>query len=196
MPEQELFYSPDSLLARFFSAEENTCNLLLVTGESGSGKTTWCRALIERARARGISPSGLISPAVFEAGKKVAIELIDISHDTRMVLAIRPDHYPTPEFQPKGSLNWLFNNQALAWGNNILQSLPQSDLLILDELGPLELLEHDGLINGLKLIDERRHRLACVVVRPSLLATAKGRWPWGHVVNISANRPVATKVKS
>ena len=50
---------------------------------------------------------------------------------------------------------------------------------------PLELLENDGLTNGLKRIDEHLYRLACVVVRPSLLATALERWPWGAVLDVS-----------
>lgn len=182
--EYEYFDSPDSLLASFFSKPEKSPTLLLVTGESGAGKTTWCRTLIERARTMGIHPCGLISPAIFEAGEKAAINLIDISSNSHKRMAIRQSS-PVRGFQSKGSLNWLFSNQALKWGNEILQKLTSSDLLIVDEFGPLELLENDGLTNGLKLIDEQRYRLACVVVRPSLLATALERWPWGVVLDVS-----------
>lgn len=182
--EYERCDSPDSLLVSFFSIPENPPKLLLVTGESGAGKTTWCKALIERARAIGIHPSGLISPAVFEVGEKIAIDLIDISSNVNKRMAIRQSA-PVIGFQSKGSLNWLFNDQVLKWGNDILQKLNRSDLLVVDELGPLELLENEGLTNGLKLIEEQSYRLACIVVRPSLLATALERWPWGAVLDIS-----------
>lgn len=193
VPEQKLFYSPDSLLARFFLEPDCPSRLILITGNSGAGKTAWCRALIERALAVGITPSGLLSPAVFESGEKIAIDLIDLPQNTRMRLAIRPDHQPAG-FHFKGSLNWMFNDQALAWGNEILQRLDKTDLLILDELGPLELLENDGLTKALKLVDDRQYCLACVVVRPSLLATALERWPWGEVLDISTH--ASRKIKA
>ena len=43
--------SPDSLLASFVSGKE-TGRLILVTGQSGSGKTRWCQALAEQAKAQ------------------------------------------------------------------------------------------------------------------------------------------------
>lgn len=195
VPEHELFYSPDSLLVSFFSEPECPSRLILVTGKSGAGKSTWCRTLVERALAVGITPSGLLSPAVFESGEKIAIDLIDLSQTTRKRMAIRPERQPAG-FHSKGSLNWMFNDQVLAWGNQVLQHLDKPDLLILDELGPLELLENDGLTVALKLVDDRQYRLACVVVRPSLLATALERWPWGTVLDISTFAPGKTEAAS
>ena len=187
--EYELFYSPDSLLASFFSKPDAQKLLVLITGESEAGKTTWCRALIDRALARDLNPSGLISPAVFDSGSKIAIDLIDIaSHERKRLAERRAADQPTRN--GKGTRNWLFNDLVLAWGNAVLLNLHLTDLLIIDELGPLELLENDGLTSGLKLIDERQYRLACVVIRPSLLATALDRWPWAKVLNVTRSAPV------
>ncbi len=85
------------------------------------------------------------------------------------------------------TLNWRFDDRVLAWGNELLDHLTSPELLILDELGPLELLENDGLTNGLKLVSERRYRLAAVVVRPSLLAIAQERWPEGTVLDLTGS---------
>ncbi len=188
--EHELFYSPDSLLASFFSQPDTPKLLVLITGESEAGKTTWCRALIDRALARGLQPRGLISPAVFDSVSKIAIDLVDIASRERKRLAERRPADQSPAVYARGTHNWLFNDPVLAWGNAVLLNLPPSDLLILDELGPLELLENDGLTSGLKLIDEGQYRLACVVIRPSLLATALERWPWAKVLNITRSAPV------
>ena len=192
MSEYELFYSPDSLLASFFSKPDTPKLLVLITGESEAGKTAWCRALIARARARGLNPRGLISPAVFDSENKIAIDLVDIASCERKRLAERRPA-DQPAVHGKRTHNWLFNDPVLAWGNAVILNLPPTDLLIIDELGPLELLESDGLISGLKLIDEGRYRLACVVVRPSLLATALERWPSAKVLNVTRNAPIGER---
>ncbi len=190
MSEQELFYSPDSLLASFFSQPDTPKLLVLITGVSEAGKTTWCRALIERALARGLRPRGLISPAVFDSGSKIAIDLVDITSGERKRLAERRPADQSPAVHGKRTHNWLFSDPVLAWGNAVLLNLPPTDLLIIDELGPLELLENDGLTSGLKLIAEGQYRLACVVVRPSLLAAALERWPWAKVLNVTRSAAV------
>ena len=188
MSEHELFDSPDSLLASCFSKTEAVSKLVILTGESGAGKTTFCQALIARAVAMNLCPCGVISPAIFESGNKVGIDLIDIaSGESKRLATRRMANQPAfPSAVPgRQTLNWLFHDSTLDWGNAMLDCIPCTDFLILDEIGPLELLESDGLTNGLKRIDEHRYRLACVVVRPSLLATALERWPWGIVWNVS-----------
>jgi nucleoside-triphosphatase THEP1 len=63
--------------------------------------------------------------------------------------------------------------------------LSPSDLVIIDELGPLEFLRGMGLQNGLKVVDERAHPVICVVVRPSLLLDARKRWSHGLVMDVT-----------
>jgi nucleoside-triphosphatase len=185
--EHGLFRSPDSLLASFFSQPNRSAALVLLTGVSGSGKTTWCTSLVEQARSRGLNPAGIISPAVFESGIKTGIDLLDIQSGERRLLATRKEPVRSPAAPIRSTLNWQFNEDTLAWGNHLLESLPQSDILIMDELGPLEFLENKGLVNGLKLIDQQQHNLACVSVRPNLQATAQERWPWATILQIEAH---------
>jgi nucleoside-triphosphatase len=185
--EHGLFRSPDSLLASFFSGQNRSTALVLLTGASGTGKTTWCTSLIKLARASGLNPAGIIAPAVFESGIKTGIDLLDIQSGERLRLATRrvPDRSPGAPI--RSTLYWRFNEDTLTWGNHLLESLPESDILILDELGPLEFLENQGLVNGLKLIDQQQHNLACVSMRPNLLATAQERWPWATILEIEAH---------
>lgn len=72
----------------------------------------------------------------------------------------------------------------LAWAEGFLSALPGGDLIILDELGPLEFEQNRGLVSGLGLIDSRRYRLSCAVIRPELVGAALSRWPWGEVVDL------------
>ena len=172
---QVFFDSPDSLLANFLSGNE-IGRLIIVTGPSGLGKTRWCLGLAERATALGIQADGLVSPAVFEDTKKVGIDLLNLSSGDRRHLAA---HRGESGIGPTTTY-WQFDEEALNWGNLILEQLGTSQLLILDELGPLELKRGAGLTKGIGLITGRHYRLACVVVRPSLLDDALELWPWGE----------------
>jgi nucleoside-triphosphatase THEP1 len=174
------------LLASIFSEEEKAPKLVLVTGDSGSGKTDWCLELIDKARQNGIRVSGLVSPPVLDAGQKVGIDLMDASTDERRRLAVFRQNAKQKSANEPGisTLNWTFDPGVLAWGNQLLDRLGASELLVLDELGPLELLENKGLTAGLKCIDAQHYKIACVVIRPSLLPTVLERWPWGKVLRV------------
>ena len=186
---QKPLHSPVSLLASFLSNREEYPELALVTGESGAGKTTWCLELVRQARLLGLAPVGLVSPAVFQAGVKVAIDLIEVETGEKRRLATKKENKTTTYGPGIGTLSWNFDPSVLAWANGILDRLAAASLLILDELGPLEILDHKGLTAGLRLIDQRHYQMACVVIRPRLLPAALERWPWGEALEISTGGP-------
>lgn len=144
---------------------------VIVTGAIGAGKTTWCAGLIAYARAQGWSVAGVSSPGVFADGQKIAIDLLDLATGQRRRLANRrstPDPAsPTP--------NWAFAPDVLAWGDALLRGIDRADLLVIDELGPLELQHDQGWVAALPLLHRQAYRLACVVVRPSLLTLMQVR---------------------
>ena len=166
--------------------------LLLLTGPTGSGKTSLCLQLAEQARAKGQAVGGLLSPPVFTGGRKAGIALVNLATGERCRLAsLRGPEASTSNVSgdevvsyPEIS-DWQFHLAALNWGNRILQNLTPCDVLILDELGPLEFQRGEGFQAAFRLITARQYGLACVVVRPDLISQAQGRWPWGRVVDIT-----------
>jgi nucleoside-triphosphatase len=157
--------------------------LFLLTGVSGAGKTTWCLQLAQEAAARGWKVGGLCSPALFEGGRKTGIELVDLHTFARRRLAVRK---PQP-VAGEPSLEWKFDEEVLAWGNSLLLR-GDNELLILDELGPLEFDHGIGFQNAFAVLDEAHYNLACVVVRPSLLLRAQDRWPAARLLDIGEAR--------
>jgi len=156
--------------------------LFLLTGASGAGKTTWCMELARAAITAGRRVGGFCSPAVFEDGRKTGIDLIDLSRMTRRRLAgLKAEPVPG-----EASRDWQFDEQTLAWGNSLLQTAAP-DLLILDELGPLEFEHGQGFQDAFNLLDSHSFRLACVVVRPSLLMKAQDRWPAARLLDLGAD---------
>ena len=177
-------HSPGKLLANV--SESSSSRLILLSGPSGCGKTSWCLQLVQLAGQHKLSAEGLVSPAVFQAGKKTAIDLMMLPHGPSHRLAIRRQE------EAKGVLTeeWHFDESQIAWGERHLASLRNPELLVIDELGPLEFLNGKGWQAAFPLIEQRAYRLAVVVIRPGLLSAAQGRWPWAETWHLA---PLATK---
>jgi len=157
---------------------------LLVTGERGAGKTLFCRALVEAARALPAPPevAGVLSPRVYEAGEQVAIDVEDLRSGRRRRLAsLRGADEPVLS---EATRLWRFDGDALAWGNDVLAAAVPCGLLVVDELGPLEFEEGRGWSAGLAAVDSGAFSAAVVVVRPRLLPGALRRWRAAEVIQV------------
>lgn len=141
----------------------------IISGERGSGKTTLCQAAVEQAQRAGLRVGGLLSPARLQGGERMGIDALDLYSGERRRLA-------SAQKQQADDLafgNWFFDRGALAWGNQVLAGLPACDVLILDELGPLEFLHASGWTAAFEVIRRSDYRMALVVVRPALLERAE-----------------------
>jgi nucleoside-triphosphatase THEP1 len=153
----------------------------IVTGEQGSGKTTFCQALIRQAQKVGWQIAGVLSPPVFKGDEKVGIDIVDLSTSQRKGLAnLREEGGDGPQ-----TIRWAFNGDVLAWGNDVLGNVPSCDLLIVDELGPLEFEREEGWLNGFCAVDTGEYKFAVIVVRPQLVEGALEKWPDARVIEIS-----------
>jgi nucleoside-triphosphatase len=167
--------------------------LFIITGDRGAGKTTFCRRFSELAQAAGWQTGGILSPAIFEAGQKTGIEAVDLRTGRRRLLAVqRQADSPLSPLQTK---QWSFEAEVMAWGNEILQTALPCDLLIVDELGPLEFERDAGWQAGLAALDSGHYRWAMVVIRPELLALARQRWPTGQIIQITPAIEVETAAR-
>jgi len=154
--------------------------IVLITGEIQSGKTKLCLDLLARAKERGIKVGGLISPAVFREGEKTGIDVLDLmTGEQKRLAGVNPGGQN--ELETK---RWTFFPEAVAWGNERLRETVPCDLLILDELGPLEFNRNQGWVNGFDLLEKGEYRTAVVVIRPSLIAEAARRWPASRIIDL------------
>jgi len=153
-----------------------------ITGERQAGKSVFCRAISEVAREAGWTVTGLLSPAQIEHGVKIGIVAEYIkTGECRPLASISQQ---SQEDLPFG--NWYFNRQTLAWGNQILESSPPCDLLIIDELGPLELLHQQGWTAAMQVIPRTGYSLAVVVVRPQLREMAHNLFHFTEFIEIKS----------
>ena len=136
--------------------------VLIVSGERGSGKTPLMLAAAAGAVSAGLRVGGLICPGVFADGEKLGFDVLDLASGARRPLARRaPWEADGPQLGP-----WQFAAAAFAWGNAALTASGPLDLLILDELGPLEFARQAGWHAARARLARPDYRLALVVVRP------------------------------
>lgn len=159
-------------------------NTFLISGRSGCGKTTFCTHFLEGLPETICSSwriRGILSPPLMRGGERCGILAVNLETNERRQLATR-NH---GEEDGIHTTRWRFNPQALRWCNRVLAGAIPCDLLIIDELGPLEFEQGRGYLEGLKAVDSGQFQLALVVVRTRLLERALERWPSADRIDLS-----------
>jgi len=162
--------------------------LYLLTAPRGAGKTTFCRTLAQTARAAGWDVAGLLSSAVFENGIKTGICAQNLRTGESRSLAVSSTSQPPPANDQLLLGAWLFDPASIAWGNEALNTCLPCDLLIVDELGPLELLRGEGWVNALKVLRQPTalYKIGVVVIRPELVTIAHSNFAIHDIVLLNS----------
>ncbi len=181
--------------------------LFVLSGEVRIGKSRWLEALISQLHRQGIPTYGVLSPGIWIASEsehadangfeKQGIQSVLLPGGERFRFAVRRDLIEGVDDgageEPLSwrGLGWRIDDAALdrvnahfrEWGDRSF-SQRHPGLLVVDELGRLELQHEDGLIEALNVLQAGccpswPHSL--VVVRRSLIDRAIERFgePWG-----------------
>jgi len=188
---------------------EAGARVFILTGPSRAGKTTVCRAVAEAARLRGLTVAGVLTEdgptESGVAGGGIMRQVVrDLRSDERRLLATAPGEghglsvdaaregssarpEASPREVPPGSFasHWVFEPEGVEFGRRALDAAAVAgcDLLVVDQIGPLELLDGGGWTDALDVVLAGRHRLALLVVNPRVIHEAEARL---------AGRPVET----
>jgi nucleoside-triphosphatase THEP1 len=156
--------------------------IYVVTGERGSGKSTACAAVVRKVAEAGVFVAGILTERV-EDGQGSARRVVDVatganrpfgSQDTQRHHGDRQVPAPAEGASSSATTDpltpgWAYDSEVFAWANEILSRSTPCDLLVIDEIGPLELHGGRGWAGALEVLRSRDFRVALVVCRPGLL---------------------------
>lgn len=190
--------------------------LFLLTGEVQIGKTRWLESLVAELGAFGVPCAGVLAPGQWVPStgphadangfEKLGIDNVLLPQSKRIEFARRRDLAAGGKAFEEGAqakaakLGWAISDTAIAQVNSHFAALAKQAanetrlaphaVLVVDELGRLELLRGCGLTNALAILDagptpQFPHAIA--VVRETLLDEARRRFKllWGEPIAIS-----------
>ena len=144
----------------------------LLTGPVGVGKTTVSERVVGLARRQGLACGGILAPAMINGcGQKTGIWGVEIGTGERRILARTDRDLEGPSIGP-----YSFDASALAWAAGAVdRSIGACNLLVVDEIGKLELWRGIGLAKVLPRLAAGEAERALILVRESLLGELQAR---------------------
>ena len=148
---------------------------LLVVGEPGSGKTSWCREYIDEHRKRGATVGGILCPAVEQQEQRVGSNALDLLTGQAVPFARLSRHGSLKGGERIG--DYIISRDGISFACGAIQRATESrcGLIVIDEVGPLEL-SGKGLMPAVESALASAANLL-IVVRSSLREALQKRFP-------------------
>ena len=155
----------------------DVARVIILSGTRSVGKSTACLRAVELAQARGYACRGVVTVREPDDGRAV----LDVqSGATRRLTLGQSARCAVVQGR------FRFDAEVLAWGNEVLAHAVPCHLLVVDELGPLEIERNQGWVRAFEVLEAGGYTMALVVVRPELLATAERRLPRNSTTVLAA----------
>jgi len=145
---------------------------ILLTGQRQVGKTAVCKQVAELVRGLGYDPAGVLTPVVLDKDGFPAIRYALMVSDGQQRLLARTDD----DLDGPRTSRYSFDADVFSWVIGRLRGAisQDCDLLIVDEIGPLELEQGRGLAPILPDLSAGKLPLL-LVVRPELVGQLRER---------------------
>lgn len=188
--------------------------LFILTGDVQIGKTRWLQRLAGELAERGVPTFGVVAPGRWapkadpapgeDPFDKLGIDNVLLPEGRTVPFAVRTDlaqrdgSFDEGSQSAKAELAWHISDEAIKQVNaHFARALEEGGneaaipgLLVIDELGRLELMHDGGLVSAMALLDRgptERFPNALIVARDYLLDQAKDRFEpiWGPAQTIA-----------
>lgn len=148
--------------------------LIFLTGDIGVGKSTVCQKIVRLIKSHGIICSGIIS---YKVDDEILVE--DVSSGAKKILASTRIMFNGPH-----TLKYSFNQEGILFAIKAIEDNTNSDCLIIDEIGPLEL-RGEGFAPSLKIVQNLGTKNCLIVVRRALLSSFRSFFQGKPIVFIT-----------
>ncbi|GGP20270.1 NTPase [Thermocladium modestius] len=118
----------------------------LLTGPPGAGKTTAVKRIVEILSSKGISVSGFYTEERRSGGKRVGFAIVDAAGRGERIMALIGEGSPRVG-------RYRVDLDAISWGLESIAGM--SDVLVIDEVGPMEMLHPDFMNTVINAIKKR-----------------------------------------
>lgn len=165
--------------------------ITIITGERGTGKTTFLMKLIRKLKENS-TVGGIITPAEYRGNQKIKIgfNALDLQTNKSWLLGRIGEDLGGPSVGP-----FSFSREGLDRAISVFREtvIKSPDYIFLDEIGPLELEKQEGFFPIVSLFPELPERIHLyLVVRPDLVDKVIKKYLPGKPVRIlsvtAANR--------
>lgn len=146
--------------------------LLILTGNVQIGKTRWLQKAVHELEAAGVGCNGVLAPGIWLKREDGSLEKTGIDnlllpeHDLvpfarRTDLAEQDGSFVAESQAGRARLRWHISDESIARVNNHFRALgtdgpcgkPAKSILFIDELGQLELLRGEGLVEAMGMLE-------------------------------------------
>ncbi|MBC7114790.1 MAG: NTPase [Archaeoglobi archaeon] len=145
---------------------------ILITGKPGCGKTTLISRIVEELRARGFRAGGICCPEIRERGRRVGFMIVDLMSGESRILSHISEKGPKV-----GKYGVNVRNVDEMSRRAIERALNEADLIVIDEIAPMEVLSDVFRRYVLKALSSEKPLLAAVHEKSSrgFIGEIKGR---------------------
>jgi len=182
-----LFFQADSLLNAFEKEHTRRPEIVIITGDIHQGKTSVAQSVVSMLIEKGIRIGGFLAIGKDIDGVRTGFSIKEIdSGETMLLCSIEEDENSVK------TGHYYFNEAAMKWGDTILapENLDSKELVVVDELGPLEL-EGKGWSAAIEKVCEQKSLPHLWIVRKSIVGKIARKWNVGniYVFDIAVDTP-------
>jgi len=159
--------------------------MIILTGPIQGGKTTLLESWVASLRTKGLKPAGFLARGLWSEDRRSGFDLIDLGQGTMTPLARRRP-------QAEGPAPFQFLEPGLQAGARALapETCAGADLVIVDEVGPLEL-SGQGWAPFLEPLLQLAGPIHLWVVRRGLVESVCRKWRLDQPLVVEADQPRA-----
>jgi len=136
--------------------------IILLTGRPGIGKTTVLLRIVDELKKRNLLVDGFISREFREHGRRVGFKIISLSDGREGWLA----HVKRPTGPRIGKYKVCIEDLESIGVDAILRAIDRADVIVIDEIGPMELLSrrfrravHEAFKSGKAILGTIHYRI-------------------------------------
>jgi nucleoside-triphosphatase THEP1 len=157
-------------LNQFEQMKSVKSKIYILTGRKGAGKTTLLAKYVRDIQNKNITVGGILSPAVYQDLSRIGYDVVNIKTNAKTILCRSDSKTASVKIG-----DFAFSEEGLLFGNEAIPKSADCNLIVIDEVGPLEL-SGKGWASSLDLVMNNASFPLLLVVRENILEKIRERW--------------------